>query len=149
MVALSISSTDEWLLYNKRDEHQWIRQSCRYLVSSSGTGNFAHRSPPPDSSLVDWRSSSGKESPLFTSLVSRLLHRMEAARASSLPTAALDVESRYGLPNPQLAISRAMPLLPGKTICDCLSQGTIRRVYQMHCVAWHRRTYFFRTAIRR
>ena len=52
------------------------RLACHDLVSSSGTVNFAHGSPLPDISLVDWRSPSGKESSFFTGLVSRLLQRM-------------------------------------------------------------------------
>src|SRR6266567_3984704 len=149
MVALSISSTDGCLLCSKRYEHQWIRQSCHYLVRSSGTVNFAHGSPLTDISLVDWRSPSGKESSFFTGLVSRLLHRMEAARTSSLPAAAVDAPSRHDLPNPQKAISRALPLLPGKTGSDCLSQNTVGRVYQMCSVAWHRRTFLFGATARR
>ena len=140
MVALSISEIDGCLLCSKRDEHQRIRASCHYLVSPSGTVNFAHRSPLPNISLVGWRSPSGKESSFFPGLVSRLLHRMEAARASSLPAVAVDAPSRHDLPNPQKAISRAMPLLPGKTGSDCLSQNTVGRVYQMRPVAWYRKT---------
>src|SRR6266702_5433548 len=148
VVALSISSTDECLLYGKRNEHQWVRQSGHELVSSSGTVDFAHRSPPPDSSLVDWRSPNGKKSSYFSGLVSRLLHRMETTRASSLPAAAVDAPGGHDLPNPQHSISRAMPFLPGETGSDCLSQSAVRRVYQMCCMAWHRRRYFFRRTIR-
>ena len=149
MVALSISSTDGCLLRSTRYGHQWIRQSCHYLVNSSGTGNFAHGSPPTDISLVDWRSPSSQESSFFTSLVPRLLRRMEAARASSLPAAAVDATSCHYLPNPQKAVSRAMLLLPGKTGSACLSHSTTGRVYQMCCVAWHRRTSLFGANTRR
>src|SRR6266568_1019503 len=149
MVALSISETDECLLRSKCDGYQWIRPACHDLVSASGTVNFAHGSPSPDISLVDWRSPSGKESSFFTGLVSRLLHRMEAARASSLPAAAVDAPSRHDLPNPQTAIGRTMPLLPGETGSDCLSQYTVGRVYQMCCMAWHRRTSLFGATARR
>src|SRR6266853_1610920 len=139
MVALSISETDGCLLCSKRDEPQWIRPSCHDLVSSSGTVNFAHGSPLSGISLVDRRSPSGKESSFFTGLVSCLLQRMEAARASSLPAAAVDAPSRHDLSHPQNAISRAMPLLPGKTGSNCLSQSTVGRMYQMCSVAWRRR----------
>src|SRR6266571_6914010 len=149
MVALPISSTDGHLLRSKCHEPQRIRAPCYYLVNSSGTADFAHRSPYPDSSLVDWRSPNGEKSPFIIGLVSRLLRRMEAARASSLPAAAVDVASRHDLPNPQKAIGRAMPLLPGKTGSDCLSQSTAGRVYQMCCVAWHRRTSLFGANTRR
>src|SRR6266700_4203282 len=104
MVALSISETDECLLRSKCDGYQWIRPACHDLVSASGTVNFAHGSPSPDISLVDWRSPSGKESSFFTGLMSRL---------------------------------------PGETGSDCLSQYTVGRVYQMCCMAWHRRTSLF------
>src|SRR6266487_3022419 len=147
MVALSVSSTDGCLLRSKRDEYQWVRQSCYDLANSSRTVNCAHGSPLPNLSLVDWRSPSGKESSFFTGLVSCLLHRMETARASPLPDAVVDAPSHHDLPNPQNAISRAMPFLPGKTGCDCLSQSTTWRVHQMYCMAWHRRTSLLRATI--